>query len=117
MSHYYEIIQLIKNEFEEDNLEKTSPTFLKDAFHLKEEIQKVNSSLWHFHQVVRQIKEHKIGTTFDLKIKDNRYFDDLHEDSDFMLKSIQNIKEEVVCRDFCNLELPCIPTYSISIHR
>ena len=23
----------------------------------------------------------------------------------------------VVCRDFCNLELPCIPTYSISIHR
>jgi hypothetical protein len=24
---------------------------------------------------------------------------------------------EVVCRDFCNLELPYIPTYSISIHR
>jgi hypothetical protein len=23
----------------------------------------------------------------------------------------------VVCRDFCNLDLPCIPTYSLSIHR
>ncbi len=28
-----------------------------------------------------------------------------------------NVALGVVCRDFCNLELPCIPTYSISIHR
>lgn len=105
MSHYYEIVQLIKNEFEEDNLEKTSPTFLKEAFHLKEEIQKVNSSLWHFHQVLRHIKEQKIETISDVKnkensslakIKNNRYFDDLHEESDFMLKkTIQYIKEDL----------------------
>ncbi|VVB69862.1 Cobalt/magnesium transport protein CorA [uncultured archaeon] len=97
MLDYSDIVQKIEQKtigFEEIPVDRTSPKFLEETFHFKKEIQKVYSNLWHFHQVLHQLIDPKNLSL--LKINDSTDFNNLHEESDYLLETAKNIRESLI---------------------
>jgi len=94
---YGEIVQRIERKtigFEEIPIGRTSPQFLEETFHFKKEIQKIISNLWHFNQILHNLKENSdIFKKFD---NHPHNLEILQAESDYMFETAKNTRESLI---------------------
>jgi Mg2+ and Co2+ transporter CorA len=94
---YGEIVQRIERKtigFEEIPIGRTSPQFLEETFHFKKEIQKIISNLWHFNQILHNLKE---NSDIFKKIDNHAYnLEILPAESDYMFETAKNTRESLI---------------------
>ncbi len=92
-----EIVRSIEQrtaKLEEMPVGKTPASFLEDTFYLKQEIQKFTKVLWHFRQVLDELRTKHValeGTTEE----DLARFDVLYDEADYLYETAQNINESL----------------------
>lgn len=98
INDYGEIVQSIERrtiDLEDIPVNKTSPQFLEDTFYFKKEIQKTISNLWHFKQVLENIKLDKVAIE-GLNDDHKQFFNILYDESEYMYETAQNIKDSLI---------------------
>jgi Mg2+ and Co2+ transporter CorA len=98
INDYGEIVQDVERrtiDLEDVPVNRTSPMFLESTFHLKKEIQKTISNLWHFNQVLKNIKLNKVALK-GMNDDDKPFFSILDEESEYMYETAQNIRESLI---------------------
>lgn len=80
-------------EFELIPVDKTSPNFLEETFHLKKEILGISENIWHFQQVLKSLINIKNVTHY--KIDNAKEFGNLLLESEYLNDIIENKKERL----------------------
>ncbi len=95
---YEEIVRMLEQKttaMEELPVGKARPSFLEDTFHLKKEIQRIHSNLFHFKQVLDATKTRKVALR-GLKEENLSLFDILYEDSVYLFETSENVRDNLI---------------------
>lgn len=71
------------------------PSFLEDTFYFKKEIQIIHSNLWHFTQMLKDIKSSKVQLE-GLKEGYLPLFGILYDDSTYLFETLENVRDNLI---------------------
>ncbi|HTY91846.1 MAG TPA: CorA family divalent cation transporter, partial [Methanocella sp.] len=79
---------------EQQPVGKTSPTFLEDTFHLRQDGVMVAKNLWHLRQVLDSLKTRKVALA-GIKEEHLHLFDILYDQVDYLYETADNITDSL----------------------